>query len=192
MTGDNGSGLVEVLTTFCLLVDEIKNAFFGNRKEAVAAARRLARRALDVSGAGRDAAGNQGVGRIVGNLADMLLHICDGVEKKMESQIPFSTRAVLETSYLLRELRALFETTAEFAKFRDQFVFDLFKEKQVGIEELHKTFIARHETRLMEGICLNDAAVIYLNLLTNISNITRELTKLVFILPVAPPGQAAR
>ncbi|MDA8333389.1 MAG: hypothetical protein M0Z41_00100 [Peptococcaceae bacterium] len=191
MTKKKGAALFDALNTLCEMVDHIKTGFFSSKMEDIDNAVKLGANALaklegDLAGlSAENAANNAEILAIVRTVNDLLLGVCKDMEAKIRGRILFSKKAVLETSYSLRELRSLFEITADFVKFNDQFAFELFKEKQSGLEELRKNFIANHEARLFEGVCISNGAAIYLNVLAGISNITMQLTRLVFIVPVS-------
>lgn len=191
MTEKKRTLLFNVLTDLCGMVDEIKNGFFSGNVKYLFSARTLGVNVLAkldsevaAQSAGEVSGNNMEMLSITARVDDLLLSIITDMETKVRRKIFFSTKAVLEMSYLLRELRSLLEITADFVNLSDQLLFELFKERQSSLEQLRKNFISDHETRLLNGVCLTDGSTIYLNILESISSITMKLTQLVFMAPV--------
>lgn len=100
-------------------------------------------------------------------------------EKKIKDNILFSDKAMTEITFLLQRLIDILRPTAEIILAKNVIVRRYVEESRVGIVRRAIEYATLHEERLIEGLCLQVASSIYLNMLDAIKSIawhSKEIT----------------
>lgn len=101
------------------------------------------------------------------------------LEKKIKDNILFSDKAMTEITFLLQRLIDILRPTAEIILAKNVLVRRYVEESRAGIVRRAIEYATLHEERLIEGLCLQVASSIYLNMLDAIKSIAwhaKEIT----------------
>ncbi|MCX8027564.1 MAG: hypothetical protein N3A62_06905 [Thermodesulfovibrionales bacterium] len=101
------------------------------------------------------------------------------VEKKIKDNILFSDKAMTEVTFLLQRLIDILRPTADIILAKNAIVRRYVEESRAGIVRRAIEYATLHEERLIEGLCLQVASSIYLNMLDAIKSIAwhaKEIT----------------
>jgi Na+/phosphate symporter len=115
------------------------------------------------------------IGETTGNLSEPL-------QKKIKDGVLFSDKAVQQTNYLFNQQTGMLRSVLDIIVTGNEFL------KQYVLGESHKMiqgcldFATEHEARLIEGVCLPQAAPIFLAILDGMRIITQHEVDIVKIL----------
>jgi len=109
-------------------------------------------------------AGEELLGRVL-SLRDSLLAIAAAVREKVERHILFSHRAVEEISCLFTETATFLQTALDFSRTHNAILLRWVENEQAECRRYCDNCMTSHEERLIEGVCIPDASLVYLNML---------------------------
>jgi Na+/phosphate symporter len=109
--------------------------------------------------------------RIIG---DNIGGCADPIEQKIRGAVLFSDKAVTQANFLFDQHSGMIRSVLDIIKTNNEFL------KKYVLEESHKlgqaclTFATEHEERMIEGLCLPQAAPIFLSLLDHMRTIAQQ------------------
>jgi len=109
--------------------------------------------------------------RIIG---DNIGGCADPIEQKIRGAVLFSDKAVTQANFLFDQHSGMVRSVLDIIKTNNEFL------KKYVLEESHKlgqaclTFATEHEERMIEGLCLPQAAPIFLSLLDRMRTIAQQ------------------
>ena len=109
--------------------------------------------------------------RIIG---DNIGGCADPIEQKIRGAVLFSDKAVTQANFLFDQHSGMIRSVLDIIKTNNEFL------KKYVLEESHKlghaclTFATEHEERMIEGVCLPQAAPIFLALLDRMRAIAQQ------------------
>jgi len=98
----------------------------------------------------------------------------DPIEQKIRGAVLFSDKAVTQANFLFDQHSGMIRSVLDIIKTNNEFL------KKYVLEESHKlgyvclTFATEHEERMIEGLCLPQAAPIFLGLLDRMRTIAQQ------------------
>ena len=109
----------------------------------------------------------QGMAAILGGLADP-------IQKKIKDSVLFSDKAVSQTNYLFDHQGGLLRSILDVIKTDNDFLKKYTLEEGQALLQACRDFATEHEERLIEGVCLPQAAPIFLAILDAVRNISQH------------------
>jgi Na+/phosphate symporter len=108
------------------------------------------------------------------------------IEQKIQGSILFSEKAVTQANFLFDQHSGIIRSVLDILKTDNDFLKKYLLEESRKLGEACRTFATEHETRLIEGICLPQAAPIFLALLDRMGAIAQQEMKIADLLAGAP------
>lgn len=93
------------------------------------------------------------------------------IEKKIKGRILFSEKAVTEVTFLLQRLADILKPASDIILAKNYFLSRYIMESEKGVINRASEYATLHEERLIEGLCLQVASSLYINMLDSIKNI---------------------
>ena len=107
--------------------------------------------------------------------------LADPIQKKIKDAVLFSDKAVSQTNYLFDTQAGILRSVLDIFKTGNDFLKKYTETEARNLIQACSNFATEHETRLIEGVCLPQAAPIFLAILENIRIIgqqERDIVKL--------------
>lgn len=110
----------------------------------------------------------------LGIIGDNIGGCADPIEQKIRGAVLFSDKAVTQANFLFDQHSGMIRSVLDIIKTNNEFL------KKYVLEESHKlghaclTFATEHEERMIEGLCLPQAAPIFLGLLDRMRTIAQQ------------------
>ena len=110
----------------------------------------------------------------LGIIGDNIGGFADPIEQKIRGAILFSDKAVTQANFLFDQESGMIRSVLDIIKTNNEFL------KKYVLEESHKlghaclTFATEHEERMIEGVCLPQAAPIFLGVLDRMRTIAQQ------------------
>lgn len=107
--------------------------------------------------------------------------LADPIQKKIKDAVLFSDKAVSQTNYLFDTQAGILRSVLDICKTSNDFLKKYTEKEARNLIQACSNFATEHETRLIEGVCLPQAAPIFLAILENIRIIgqqERDIVKL--------------
>lgn len=108
------------------------------------------------------------VPRLVSDIHEQIGKLTDILHKKINEDILFSDRAMLELISLLQKLKELIQTTSDYLVTENPVLIQHITECEHFVVTKSMEFATSHEDRLIEGLCLPIASPLFLNMLNSI------------------------
>lgn len=101
-------------------------------------------------------------------LSQSLGALADPIQKKIKDGVLFSDKAVAQTNYLFDAQAGLLRSVLDIFKTDNEFLKIYTESEARNLIQTCSNFATEHETRLIEGLCLPQAAPLFLAILENI------------------------
>ncbi len=89
----------------------------------------------------------------------------------VKEKVLFSDRAIEEVTYLLQRLTDILRPTSDIILARNAILGKYVNESEAGVVKRALEYATLHEERLIEGLCIPFASLLYINMLDEIKNI---------------------
>jgi Na+/phosphate symporter len=119
-------------------------------------------------------------------IGDQIVGCLAPIEQKIQGSILFSDKAVSQANFLFDQHSGIIRSVLDILKTDNDFLKKYLLEESRKLGEACRTFATEHETRLIEGICLPQAAPIFLALLDRMGAIAQQEMKIADLLAGAP------
>lgn len=111
------------------------------------------------------------LGPRIDNLHASMLSLSSAVKQKVSGHILFSNRAVEEISCLFSETEGFLKTCLDFLTTNNSILLGWLENKQNECRKYCDSCATSHEERLVEGICVPTASLIFLDMLRGFNGI---------------------
>ena len=108
------------------------------------------------------------------------------IEQKIQGGILFSDKAVTQANFLFDQHSGIIRSMLDILKTDNDFLKKYLLEESRKLGQACRTFATEHETRLIEGICLPQAAPIFLALLDRMGAMAQQEIKIADLLAGTP------
>ncbi len=159
-----------------------RNAFNRHSRADVEELRRLHRElAADLEAALGQAAAAMDRDLLKGlkSIADHLGGLAESLDKKIQGVIMFSDKAVSQSNQLLDQQAGLLRTLLDILKTDNLVLKKYAREEALRLIQNCNDFATEHEARLIEGLCLPQAAPIFLALLEQMRGFAQDILAMV-------------
>jgi Na+/phosphate symporter len=115
--------------------------------------------------------------------------IADRLRRMVQEDIPFSDRAVTETTHIFQEVIGLLKGLPDLILTQNRMLFQQIEEKGQAMFKKADAYAEEHERRLIEGVCMPKASPVYLGILESLKAITMhaaDLSERIVSLPSKP------
>ncbi|MBM4285256.1 MAG: hypothetical protein FJ128_08395 [Deltaproteobacteria bacterium] len=119
-------------------------------------------------------------------MADNLGDLSGSVEKKIKGGVLFSDKAVTQANQLFDQLAGLLRSLLDILKTDNAFLKEYVANTGRQLIQSTHEFATEHEARLIEGVCLPQAAPIFLALLDRLRTIAQHVVDVAQIMAVKP------
>ena len=116
------------------------------------------------------------------NLAHNLTSLVEPIQKKSQNQVLFSDKAVSQTNYLFDTQAGLLRSVRDIANTNNEFLKKYTETEARNLIQACNNFATEHETRMIEGLCLPQAAPLFLTILDNMRMMGQQEVELVKLL----------
>jgi Na+/phosphate symporter len=104
-------------------------------------------------------------------IGDTLGALTDPIQKKIQEGVLFSDKAVTQTNFLFDHHAGLLRSLLDIIKTDNEFLKKYVVEEGRKLIEACIVFATEHEARMIEGLCLPQAAPIFLSILDRMRNV---------------------
>ena len=104
--------------------------------------------------------------------------IVDRLKRTVQEDIPFSDRAITETTHIFQEVIGLMKNLPDLILTQNRMLFHHIEEKEKAVFKDADAYAEEHERRLIEGVCMLKASPVYLGILESLKAITRHVVDL--------------
>jgi Na+/phosphate symporter len=108
------------------------------------------------------------------------------IRKKIKDGVLFSDKAVSQTNYLFDQHAGLIRSILDIIKTDNEFLKKYVREEGTKLNQACLDFATEHETRLIEGVCLPQAAPIFLGLLERMRALSQREVEIAGLLAKKP------
>lgn len=115
-------------------------------------------------------------------IAQNLGALADPIQKKMKDGVLFSDKAVSQTNYLFDSQAGMLRSVLDIIKTDNEFLKRYTETEARNLIQACSNFATEHETRLIEGVCLPQAAPLFLAILDNMRAMGQQEADLVQLL----------
>jgi len=115
-------------------------------------------------------------------LQDSLFDLSAAVREKIEEHIAFSDQATNEVELLCRQSKTFLKASIDFLLTDNPVLLTWLDTKQKECKKSCEECATGHEERLIEGICTQTAAMIYLDILDGFKGIYSQTTNIIWLL----------
>ena len=106
----------------------------------------------------------------------------DPIQKKIKDGVLFSNKAVAQTNYLFDTQAGLLRSVLDILKTNNEFLKRYTETEARNLIQACSNFATEHETRLIEGLCLPQAAPLFLAILDSMRAMGQQEMEIVQIL----------
>ncbi|RJR42363.1 MAG: hypothetical protein C4567_07380 [Deltaproteobacteria bacterium] len=144
-----------------------------------------ARKKLDKLTAGKSEKERPALNRLSGlyshlqTIAQNLGALADPIQKKIKDGVLFSDKAVSQTNYLLDTQAGMLRSVLDIIKTDNEFLKRYTETEARNLIQACNNFATEHETRLIEGLCLPQAAPLFLAILDSMRMMARQEAEIV-------------
>jgi len=110
----------------------------------------------------------------LGIIGDNIGGCADPIEQKIRGAVLFSDKAVTQANFLFDQHSGMIRSLLDIIKTNNEFLKKYVLEESRKLEQACRTFATEHEERMIEGVCLPQAAPIFLGLLDRMRAIARQ------------------
>ena len=104
--------------------------------------------------------------------------ILDRLKRMAQEDIPFSDRAITETTHIFQEVIGLMKSLPDLILTQNKILFQHIQEKGKAVFKEADAYSEEHERRLIEGVCMPKASPVYLAILESVKAITMHVADL--------------
>jgi|GEM_PF-3649681 len=126
------------------------------------------------------------------NLQDHLFDLAAAVQEKVEKRIVFSDPATEEMSRIFKESKAFLRIAVDFLRTDSATQFRWLEKRQAECRKNCDECAASHEKRLVEGICIPDASLVYLDMLHAFAGVHSQLVNVIRLCAGIQDARAAK
>jgi len=108
--------------------------------------------------------------------------LADSIQKKIKDGVLFSDKAVAQTNYLFDSQAGMLRSVLDIIKTDNEFLKRYTEAEARNIIQACNNFATEHESRLIEGLCLPQAAPLFLAILDNLRMMGQQEAGIVQIL----------
>ena len=112
-------------------------------------------------------------------IADNLGALADPIQKKIKNGVLFSDKAVTQTNYLFDTQAGMLRSVLDIVKTDNEFLKRYTETEARNLIQACNNFATEHETRLIEGLCLPQAAPLFLAILDSMRMLARQEAEIV-------------
>ncbi len=110
----------------------------------------------------------------------------DPIEQKIRGAVLFSDKAVTQANFLFDQHTGIIRSVLDIFKTDNEFLKKYVLEESGKLGKACLSFATEHEERMIEGLCLPQAAPIFLALLDRMRNITQQEVQIATLLTKKP------
>jgi Na+/phosphate symporter len=115
-------------------------------------------------------------------IAQNLGALADPIQKKIKDGVLFSDKAVSQTNYLFDTQAGMLRSVLDIIKTDNEFLKRYAETEARNLIQACINFATEHETRLIEGLCLPQAAPLFLSILDNMRSMGEHEVEIVQLL----------
>jgi Na+/phosphate symporter len=119
-------------------------------------------------------------------IGDNIGGCADPIEQKIRGAVLFSDKAATEANFLFDQHSGIIRSVLDILKTDNEFLKKHVLEESAKIGQACLSFATEHEDRMIEGLCLPQAAPIYLALLDHMRNIAQQEAEIANLLARKP------
>jgi Na+/phosphate symporter len=108
--------------------------------------------------------------------------LADPIQKKIQDGVLFSDKAVSQTNYLFDTQAGLLRSLLDIVKTNNDFLKRYTETEARNLIQACNNFATEHETRLIEGLCLPQAAPLFLAILESMRTMGQQEMEIVQLL----------
>jgi Na+/phosphate symporter len=110
----------------------------------------------------------------LGGIGDNIGRCADPIEQKIQGAVLFSDKAVTQANFLFDQHAGVIRSVLDIIKTDNDFLKKYVQEESRKLGEACISFATEHEDRMIEGLCLPQAAPIFLALLDRMRNVAQH------------------
>jgi Na+/phosphate symporter len=111
-----------------------------------------------------------------------LVSLADPLQKKIKDGVLFSDKAVSQTNYLFDTQAGLLRSVRDIVNTDNEFLKRYTETEARNLIQACSNFATEHETRMIEGVCLPQAAPLFLTILDNMRMMGQHEVEIVQLL----------
>lgn len=115
-------------------------------------------------------------------IAQNLGALADPIQKKIKDGVLFSDKAVSQTNYLFDSQAGMLRSVLDIIKTDNEFLKRYLETEAGNLIQACNNFATEHETRLIEGLCLPQAAPLFLAILDDMRSMSQHEGEIVKLL----------
>ena len=104
--------------------------------------------------------------------------IADRLRRTVQEDIPFSDRAVTETTHIFQEVIGLLKNLPDLILTQNKLLAQQMEEKGKSILRMADHYSEEHEQRLIEGVCVPHSSPLYLDILFSLKGIVVQTVEM--------------
>jgi Na+/phosphate symporter len=116
------------------------------------------------------------------DIAHNLISLADPIQKKIKDGVLFSDKAVSQTNYLFDTQAGLLRSVRDIVNTNNEFLKRYTETEARNLIQACSNFATEHETRMIEGVCLPQAAPLFLTILDNMRMMGQHEVEIVQLL----------
>ncbi|MBN2429130.1 MAG: hypothetical protein JXK94_12410 [Deltaproteobacteria bacterium] len=190
---DQSEILVPILNDLTEMILTLRNAFNRQNQSYLHETTKIQKRlAQDIEVAKKEAVGLSSSEKLVVRLQSILSHmeliqdaineLVDPLKKQIREGILFSNKGMMQTNFLFDHEAGIFRSLADIFLTENPILRDYVLEKIEDMSQKCIDFATDHEARLIEGLCLPQAAPVFLAILDSIRTISHHEHEIVRLL----------
>lgn len=118
----------------------------------------------------------------LGIIGDNIGGCADPIEQKIRGGILFSDKAVTQANFLFDQQSGMIRSVLDIIKTNNEFLKKYVLEESKKLGQACLTFATEHEERMIEGLCLPQAAPIFLALLDRMRSVSQQQVEIAKLL----------
>jgi len=115
-------------------------------------------------------------------VADTIGDLAEPIHKKVQGAVLFSDKAVAQTNYLFDQHTGMIRSVLDILKTDNEFLKKYVLEEGAKLNQACLDFATEHEARMIEGVCLPQAAPIFLAILDRMRAMAQHETDIAGLL----------
>ena len=119
-------------------------------------------------------------------IADTIGALANPIQKKIQDGVLFSDKAVTQTNYLFDHQAGILRSLVDIIKTDNEFLKKYVLEEGTKLIQACIVFATEHEARMIEGVCLPQAAPIFLAILDRMRSIGQHAVDIANLLAKKP------
>jgi Na+/phosphate symporter len=122
----------------------------------------------------------------LGIIADNIGRCAEPIKQKIKGAVLFSEKAVTQANFLFDQHSGMIRSVLDIIKTDNEFLKRYLLEEGRKLGKVALSFATEHEDRMIEGLCLPEAAPIFLALLDRMSTIAQHEVEIAILLARKP------